>query len=305
MQPKIPVFIIDTNVVIYNILAKVTHSNSSDLTGCQLPANTLEAARAYTDLALDWVNELGFIAEPFRPRTAIVVWVTDSKPYWRSGEYPEYKGTRRKTKHDFFWQIHASVVQKFNPIAVPHYEADDIAALYRRIWDKKRIDSSLDHLFLCTLDTDWMGLISEHTTWVDLGGYSPRIRSVVNFHSHWLSGKFNKETKKVSAKLDHDKAASFPSYIWEWKHISGDISDNLPPGSPRHLINLLEPPEQHRLWERPDMLALAKNRLRQPQPFDFVATFDRLRALYLLGYEAPIRIIQESLLHLDERDIAA
>lgn len=305
MQPKIPVFIIDTNVVVYNILAKVTYSNPSDTSGCQLPDNTLEAARAYVDLALDWVNGLGFIAEPYRPREAIVVWVTDSKPYWRSGEYPEYKG-KRKTKHDFFWQIYSSVVQKFNPVAVPGYEADDLAALYRRIWDKKRIDSSLGHLFLCTCDTDWMGLISDHVTWVDLGGYAPRIRSTVNYHSHWLEKKLNKETKKVSAQLDHDKAASFPSYIWEWKHISGDASDNLLPGSPRHLINLLEPPEQHRLWERPDMLTLAKNRLRQPQPFNFVTTFEHLRAMYLLGYAAPIQIVQEDLLPAEFlEDVAA
>ncbi len=304
MQPKIPVFIIDTNVIVYNILARVTYADTSSVGDRCLPDGTLEQARAYTELALDWVNELGFIAEPYRPREAVVIWITDSKPYWRSEEYAEYKGTRG-TKHDFFWQIYAKVVQKFNPVAIPHYEADDIAALYRRIWDKKRIDSTLGQLFLCTSDTDWMGLISDTTTWVDFGGYAPRVRNMQNFHSHWFEKKLNKETKKVMAHIDCDRASSIPSYIWEWKHIAGDRSDNLPAFSPRHLINLLEPPEQHRLWEKPEMLALAKNRLRQPKPFSFTSTFENLRGLYLLGYQAPVQIIQEDIFPQEELLAAA
>ena len=290
---KIPVFCIDSHVVTYNILNTVGYYASAEPGRVVLPAKNQDSALEYAKIAIEWVNNLGFISPEYRPLTAIVVWLVDSVPYWRAKIYPDYKGNRGG-KHDFFWAIDATVRSLVNPLAIPTYEADDLAALFCKLWQKRTPKSVAGTLYLCTIDTDWMGLVGEDRVWLDLGGYTPRFRHQYNFYS-WLEKKMEKVSKKNKELLEGQICRSDPTSIWRFKSVTGDRSDNLPPGSSIELIDLFAPPPDYRLWENPAMEQLALKRLRVPRPFNFDRTFDQLRQMYLLGYEPPIKPIVESL----------
>lgn len=290
---KLPVFCIDSHVVTYNILQTVGYYAKSDPSKVFLPEGSEDTAIKYAHLAVDWVNNLGFISPENRPINAIVVWVVDSIPYWRAKIYPDYKGNRGG-KHGFFWVIDAILRSKVNPLAVPTYEADDLAALFCKLWQKRTPKSVAGTLYLCTVDTDWMGLVGEDRVWLDLGGYNPRFRHQYNFYS-WLEKKIDKLSKKNKLELEGKLDRNDPTSIWRYKAVAGDRSDNLPPGSSLDLIDLFAPPPDYRLWDNPAMVQLALKRLRVPRPLNFDYTFDLLRQMYLLGYEPPVKPIGDSL----------
>ena len=134
------------------------------------------------------------------------------------------------------------------------------------------------NIVLATVDTDWMGLIDNNTTWFCLRGYDPRIRYSMDHINGWSA-------RRLGVQL------SCPSDIWNVKTIQGDASDNLPPGSPLEVISLVEPPMEHRLWLNPSYAPMFRGLLTQ-QPsgignLPVGAALDYLRRLGVNRFISP------------------
>jgi hypothetical protein len=85
-------------------------------------------------------------------------------------------------------------------------------------------------------------------------GYTPRLRASLEDINGWLMGK---SQKPLMALAD----------FWPQKAAQGDPSDNLPPGSPLEVIDLLKPPPEHRLWDQPGVYAQLAQSIFSP-PFN-------------------------------------
>lgn len=116
------------------------------------------------------------------------------------------------------------------------YEADDWAAslvvLNSRLPEPNKMT-------LVTVDSDWMGLVSPDVDWFCMKGWKPRLRS-------YGSDQFK---EWVWRRLDVN--ISEPKDIWLVKQAQGDKSDNLPKKGPIEVIDLLAPPKEFRLWDKP------------------------------------------------------
>jgi hypothetical protein len=161
-------------------------------------------------------------------------------------------------------------------LSVPGYEADDIAAACTMVWPDREI-------YLLTVDSDWLQLVNPNVTWMCMTGFQPGVRRLDNF-SEWFGKKILEENKKVQAALDPTN----PRHIVDWKFMTGDTSDNLPVGTPRHYFDLLNPPVEHRLWDRPDVVEKIKAAVRPSVGETLPAT-----KWILTGEKLPTPVYQE------------
>lgn len=127
------------------------------------------------------------------------------------------------------------------------YEADDLAATFCAL-------NTTRDILLCTIDSDWMGLISPRVSWYCLHGYKPRLRSDMVTINNWAERRLS-------------KALDTPRDIWETKAWLGDRADNIPPsqGLLLPVIDLLNPPVSKRLWAQPNKASVFKNHLDNPE----------------------------------------
>ena len=102
-------------------------------------------------------------------------------------------------------------------VSVPGYEADDLAATFV----KMRTD---EHIWLLTMDTDWLGLINDNVGWWCIYGYYPRVRKSLEDVNIWA-------TKRLKTTFDD------PKELWAYKALHGDESDKLPAFSPIEVID--------------------------------------------------------------------
>jgi hypothetical protein len=204
-----------------------------------------------------WIRGLG---------DCLPVWLMDSKPYWRSEYLPSYKQNRLKKDKDgnllldengkpvdykipeynFVYEIFAS--QEHNKLAMPGFEADDVAGAIVRLWHKQTKRGRFEQIILSTIDSDWAGLVDNDIVWVCQKDFGQRIRGhFENFT--WLWGKYGKQTKK-------DKQLWFPSsdigkfhsrMIFDWKVAVGDKPDNIKAGCEQWMVDLLFPHPDHNL----------------------------------------------------------
>ena len=152
-----------------------------------------------------------------------VVLLVDSKPYWRTKVYPEYKGNRVSPP------LEKELIDSGTSLGLPTLikeglEADDWAGLmahYKRI---KGIPGTLRFL---TVDTDWMQLIDdEHgIEWENLGKHTPCLRR----HQEAVTWAYTR----------HKIWIPHPRYIGNMKRILGDSCDNVPPRHPEPLTELM------------------------------------------------------------------
>ena len=115
-----------------------------------------------------------------------IVLVKDSKPYWRTQVYEQYKGNRKAVPEQLYTRIKYSIsvadnlIQKLQlgySVGFDNFEADDIAAAYAKMWRDGRHRETL--LVLDTMDSDWCGLISDtdRIVWVEINTqFTPYIR---------------------------------------------------------------------------------------------------------------------------------
>ena len=166
--------------------------------------------------------------------------------HYKAGrKFPEYTFTKLK-KH----LMDISRSKGWNILEYDHYEADDIAAAIVKI-NRGLPDSQRNRIILATVDTDWLGLLDDDTSWFCTHGWYPRVRDRGGF-DHWSHKKFG---------VTFDK----PREIWDYKAQHGDKSDNLPPGSPLEVIDLHQPPSGFRLWDKPEVTSTISDMLTYPQ----------------------------------------
>ena len=240
-----PLTVVDFRVYVYNILH---HYQAIDKNyGKKTQQAWLKAA---------WALHLnrGFTDLPYFEQTVVVV--DDHNPYWRTKYledrgFPPYKDGRKQKGDD--WYKVAEAGKKyildakcpFHYLSFPGYEADDVAAALVRVRAPRLI-------ILSTVDSDWSGLVLDSDQYRATNrfefikeeyGVEPTVWWVN--HAHWTP-RFRDEAgvrawTKKRCRIDIDR----PWELWEHKAEEGDKSDNLPPGSPIEVIDLLNPPEEH------------------------------------------------------------
>lgn len=158
------------------------------------------------------------------------------------------------------------------------YEADDIAATIVHI---NRSLEKPNKLMLVTVDTDWLGLVDEHTSWFCMHGYQPRLRDSLEVINQWAQ-------RRLGCTLSN------PRDIWEIKARQGDKSDNIPEsdGALLPAIDLLNPPEEHRLWNQPIGLAI-KAALEYPRYWQ-IDSDEAEEYIYRCGIPLAIRPLERS-----------
>jgi hypothetical protein len=203
-------------------------STRTELTGQQLK------------LAFEFINQSRYLLQADSTNKAIWLLDCESRNYWRSDYYPDYKGTRSQQS------TASGITEEFERCAstsgyawlrFPTFEADDIVgALVRML--TPRMPSGY-HINLVTADSDWQGLISNRVTGVYHQNPTIRDRRIVY---DWLSRKWAKQSKTKQ------KAWILPSFnnfdcsqIWDWKRAVGDRTDNLKAGSLLGLFSLINP----------------------------------------------------------------
>jgi len=205
----------------------------------KLPIETLTK---YYAQAL-WIKDLTLGPSYIKLGEFYPVLVKDSKPYWRSKLVENYKGKRPDKTNTFHLSktIGEALARKLSiPILeFPSQEADDVAASFIKFWQlAKEADlrgdiSNVDHIYLWTVDSDWIQLVSDEVTWLNTGPWEPLIRDPIT-SLDWVK-------KRLKVSLDHVQD------IVAVKCIQGDKSDNLPPGTKPEIIDLMNPPEEFRL----------------------------------------------------------
>lgn len=199
----------------------------------------LEAAQKRWELLLTKLPQDYTEFLKLHPEDPISILLADDSPqpfegfdravYWRHLYYPEYKGGR-KPKPDT-WDITTRAVYRAAEnlgipiISEPYFEADDVMAIFHR----KKSQWGMRSLCIHTLDTDLLQLVEDgepRTIWYNTM-VSNRLRDEEATRAYWL------KTQKRSIESPRD--------IVDIKTRYGDRSDNLPPNSPRGLIDLIEP----------------------------------------------------------------
>jgi hypothetical protein len=198
------------------------------------------------------------------PRQGYTLVIADDNgamiPYWRKTElakanYPEYKGQRPQKTDRFLSvaQLGLEYIEKhgYHYISVPAYEADDIAGAAvhcKRLAQATvqcqdcKIPAEIEKLaerpmLLYTVDTDWLQLVGNGVWWCNTGPWEPRVRG-------------NKEAIEYTKKR-LKATIGCAQEIVDVKMRQGDKSDNLPPGSPRWAIDLMNPLPKHHLIRQP------------------------------------------------------
>lgn len=289
------VYVLDSSVVFYQVLRQLEASFGSNLE-TMTPKQQL-TVRQYVEASVDYVGSLVWLAPNVVEVAPVIIWAADSKPYWRKSLYPAYK-EGRPPKHNLFFDIEKAFRAKSTLRKFPGYEADDLAALIVQVWASSN-PKVLGDLFLCTVDTDWIGLVryseGRQCRVLDTTGYAPRVRSVAIFED-WLERRLRKESRAVNLRMQPWRDLGFkPADIWTWKSIAGDRSDNLAPGSDLSLISLLEPPDKFNLYLKSEAVKQAQSWLSTTTEVTSLKGTAAARLIYSLGMDLPIKPLGELL----------
>lgn len=238
MQKRITV--VDTSVIIYDI--------ENRLRGYQLGPQSIEAAtHHYLKL---------MVCGCYFPHTNIIL-ALDTKvdgAYWRHNYLKphgiKYKDGRKEKRKEWFTvakaYLEAAASISIPIVGFPGYEADDVAALICQL---------TDNVDLYTVDTDWMQLINPRRgiRWLNTARWKPRLRDNIDAINDWGKlGNLSRATDIINVKVKE-----------------GDKSDNLPPGSPREVIDLINPPDRYNLTLQPQAVSRAERAINDALHSDF------------------------------------
>lgn len=245
------------NVIDFNVYAYIIEQKFEELHGALVSEyQSPEVKKIFADLDAKntIINSLwsfylnnGSAYLPKSMTDCYVVTVTDSKPYWRSLYFPEYKAGRTP-KTD----LHNEVVKlgiKYHEdrgiplLSLPTYEADDLVGtiVKLRIRDQRNKGILKDtDLHLFTVDSDWLQLVDDSLgiIWVNSAHWEPRIRDEKRF-LEWFEKRFGKDAKKKNIGV------SKPQDLVVYKVVTGDSSDGLPPGISPYFIDLINTHYKH------------------------------------------------------------
>lgn len=156
-------------------------------------------------------------------RDSQCVLLMDSKPYWRTLLYPEYKAGRTSRP------LETELISQGTSFGLPvlsaqGLEADDWAGLMALDWATNQRPGTLK---LLTVDTDWMQLVDDDLgiEWENLGKHAPHLRR----NQEVIDWAFSR----------HNVWIPHPSYIGNLKRVLGDKCDNIPPNHPEPLTELM------------------------------------------------------------------
>lgn len=241
MIPSIPVTVFDFRVLAHNIF------NALEKSG----AESEEQQRMWIKCCWVMMLNRGPNTIPYEPHTLVVVDDNGSEePYWRKQLFPEYKEGRR-IKPDSFYSVAQIglnyILKPGSPIYYfqkPSYEADDFAGAL--VYIKRQCQAFPDfnpvianrQINLWTVDSDWLQLVGDGVTWHNTGPWEPRIRDVKGT-LYWATVK--KKWKGIKT----------PGDIILYKMKNGDSSDNLPKGTPRYMIDLMNSHAKYHLKNHP------------------------------------------------------
>lgn len=232
-------------------------------------------------------------AVPYQDHLAVFVDDNGSTtPYWRKVLYPEYKAGRKQKPDQFLSVAQIGLDYICNPkspfhyFTLPGYEADDFAGSLVYI---KRLcqhlptghgDPIVDlianrELWLYTVDSDWLQLVGQGVTWYNSGPWEPRVRGVSEA-CEWAK-------KRLKVTISH------PESIVDVKMVQGDKSDNLPPGSPRYMIDLMNQHPEHHLRNHFDIWKQLWLTLADPMPNQRLDHYNAGRKWIIQrGYQLPV-----------------
>ena len=237
--------------------------------------------KRYTDVGAYWRG-----VEILKDERMEVVWeeYCESKGISHEATATSYKGNRRDKDDNFYEvvEIGWDYVTKYFPCFKEEgYEADDWAgAVYRISRDTPGVCRERQ-ILLSTIDRDWSGLVDESQKiyWANTRYPGPKERI-----QERLAGEdqviLHTEIK-VGAKIKH------PRELFMAKHEQGELSDNLPPGSPIEYIDLSESHPRYqieKLDQYPSLLAECNNLQSNIRNDHFDAS---MKALSKIGLSTP------------------
>lgn len=172
-------------------------------------------------------------------RVVVVDDYRDNGKYWRNlvceeKGLPVYKGNRDPERPFGYDELHSAALEYLESehTEIPvfreqGFEADDFAGLVYHFCKQNFIKRET---FLVTTDTDWSQLVSDNLQiyMANPKPYYPRLRSNVEVLDYAM-------TKNNGITIFNPKEISWV------KHMRGDVADNLLPGSPIGLFDLINP----------------------------------------------------------------
>lgn len=153
------------------------------------------------------------------------------KKYFKKG--PKYKGTRNvKERPQLYYDLHRAGVEYCKIANIPYFshkgfEADDFAgAIYNIVQGRNERP-----IIFYTVDSDWGQLVSDDDNilfyYSNSRAWKSRFRDE-NWIKQWFAERQKIELESVKQ-------------IVSYKHEYGDTADNLIPGSPPEVIDLIKP----------------------------------------------------------------
>lgn len=228
---SIPILVVDLRVSLFSLLYLVKRN---------------EHLWSFDDLFHFWQARL-HLPIPAHPKQRYQLVVVDDfkyvdGTYWRTrfikkldGDYPLYKGNRKpEERPEMYYLLHEAAVKYIKENNIPYfsrkgYEADDWAGAICKAQMGNEADKRTTILY--TVDSDWGQLVSDEHKIMFYYCNSPvwkhRLRNE-EIIKEWFLEK---------QKIDLENVRQ----IVEYKHLEGDTADNLAPGSPPGVIDLLYP----------------------------------------------------------------
>lgn len=226
----IPFLVIDLRVSLFSLLYR---------------AKNFENDWNIKDLMHFWQQKVHLPILEYPDQRYHIIFVDDQKysdgTYWRTrylkklGDYPIYKGNRSpEDRPKLYHDLHDAALEYIANQKIPYlskkgFEADDFAGALcnGHISDKKKVKP----LILYTVDSDWGQLVNDDKQilfyYCNTPAWKERLRDE-SIIIQWFDEKQGIELDDVREIVDK-------------KHEFGDKSDNLEPGSPKEVIDLLNP----------------------------------------------------------------
>lgn len=228
---ELPVLVVDLRVSLFALLFK---------------AQKDEELWDTEDLIHFWKTKLHLPLTDYPKQRYHLVIVDDFKyndgTYWRTRHlddldegYPKYKGNRKpEDRPKLYYDLHEAAVKYIKENDIPYfnkkgYEADDFAGLLCKL--KSMCKANKRPTILFTVDSDWGQLVNDESQTIFYYSNRPCWKNPLRTESDimaWFS-----ERQAISLDSVRD--------IVDVKSEKGDTADNLIPGSPKGVIDLLEP----------------------------------------------------------------
>ena len=231
-ENEIPILVTDLRVSVFSLLYW---------------ANTYKELWTDEDLELFWQVKLHYPLEGFLKQRFQLVFVDDlkyksTKNYWRNdylqkaeGDFPIYKGNRKpQDRPEMYYRLHEAAARFAEKHNIPHlksrgFEADDFAGYISKF--TKEMGGIGRKVILFTVDSDWGQLVDDYSDIIfyysNMPAWKSRLRNE-DVMKQWLAERQNMFLNEMSE-------------IVNYKVEKGDKSDNLVPGSPQEVIDLLHP----------------------------------------------------------------